>query len=158
MHGNGSWATGGAAVSMKKILILELSKNEDARGWLAEAWRSDGFKHKPAMLYVSCTKKGVVRGPHEHIRQTDVFVFLGAFRIFLWDNRQRRCEKLEYRVPADKPTLVVVPPGVVHAYKSLAENGIVMNLPDKLYRGKGKRGKVDEIRHEDDPNSPYLVS
>jgi dTDP-4-dehydrorhamnose 3,5-epimerase len=51
-----------------------------------------------------------------------------------------------------------VPPGVIHAYKSLSKDGIVINLPDKLYRGKGKRGKVDEMRHEDDPNSPYRIS
>ena len=54
--------------------------------------------------------------------------------------------------------IVVVPPGVVHAYKNSGDSeGIVLNFPDRLYAGKGRREKVDEVRHEDDPGSPFRV-
>ncbi len=44
-----------------------------------------------------------------------------------------------------------MPPGVVHAYRndSETESGMVLNFPDQLYAGWGKREAVDEIRHEE---------
>ena len=42
------------------------------------------------MAYVSVTKPGVIRGPHEHVNQTDMFVFVGPgeFELHLWDRRE----------------------------------------------------------------------
>jgi hypothetical protein len=40
---------------------------------------------------------------------------------------------------------------------SLDDNGLVLNLPDKLYAGVGKTEKVDEIRHENKKRSPYKM-
>lgn len=52
--------------------------------------------------------------------------------------------------------MVVIPPGVVHGYRNISgEDALVINLPNRLYRGEGKAEDVDEIRHEDDPDSPY---
>ena len=46
--------------------------------------------------------------------------------------------------------LVIVPPGVVHAYENIGEqDAFILNFPDKLYAGKGKKEPVDEIRHEE---------
>jgi dTDP-4-dehydrorhamnose 3,5-epimerase len=33
----------------------------------------------------------------------------------------------------------------------------VVNLPDKLYAGLQKKQEVDEIRHEDIADSPFLL-
>jgi len=33
---------------------------------------------------------------------------------------------------------------------------MVLNYPDKLYRGQGKKEEVDEIRHEDKEDEFYL--
>ena len=33
---------------------------------------------------------------------------------------------------------------------------MVLNYPDKLYRGWGKKEEVDEIRHEDKEDEFYL--
>jgi dTDP-4-dehydrorhamnose 3,5-epimerase len=33
----------------------------------------------------------------------------------------------------------------------------VINLPNQLYAGQGKQEPVDEIRHEDDRDSPYQI-
>jgi dTDP-4-dehydrorhamnose 3,5-epimerase len=35
--------------------------------------------------------------------------------------------------------------------------GWVINMPNKLYAGKGRQEPVDEIRHENDNNSPYTL-
>lgn len=53
---------------------------------------------------------------------------------------------------------VVVPPGVVHAYKNISSTpGWVFNAPNRLYAGPGKRSPVDEIRHEDQADSVYRI-
>ena len=59
-------------------------------------------------------------------------------------------------VGVDRPMLLIVPPGVVHAYRNVgAEPGIVFNCPNRLYRGPGKKEPVDEIRHEERADSLF---
>ena len=60
---------------IKDVIIKKIAKNSDSRGWLAEIYRSDEIDFKPSMSYVSVTKSGIVRGPHEHKHQADCFVF-----------------------------------------------------------------------------------
>ncbi|MFH1522784.1 MAG: dTDP-4-dehydrorhamnose 3,5-epimerase family protein [Patescibacteria group bacterium] len=152
------------------VIIKKLNKNDDQRGWLAEIWRSDeapilesGKGYKPVMSYISVTKPGKVRGPHEHVKQYDCFVFAGpgTFEIYLWDNRKKsetNGEYLKIKVGEKNQTLVVVPPGVVHGYKCVSNiDGWCVNLPNKLYRGKNKKEEVDEIRWEEEANGPYVI-
>lgn len=140
------------------VEIRKLEKCCDARGWLAEVWRDDGpTLTSPLMAYVSFTWEGVTRGPHEHREQTDFFVFLGRFKLMLWDARvsSPTCGMRWFaELGGDGISVAVVPPGVVHAYTAL-DDGMVLNMPDKLYAGWGKAGPVDEIRHENDPDSQY---
>ena len=130
--------------------------------WLIELFRDDelpeGFK--PTMGYVSATHPGISRGPHEHVDQTDGFVFLyGKMELHLWENRPGKGERHEvHAVGVDNPVFVTVPPGVVHAYKNVGEeDAIVLNFPDRLYAGWGKKEPVDEIRHEDDADSRFKL-
>ena len=75
------------------VVIKEIKKFTDDRGWLCEIFRKDELAEDifPAMSYVSMTKPGVARGPHEHVRQIDLFCFLGTseFSLMLWDNRKK---------------------------------------------------------------------
>lgn len=148
---------------IKGVVIKKIKQNEDGRGWLAEIYRSDETGFRPVMSYISVTNPGVIRGPHEHKEQSDCFVFIGPgdFELHLWDRRERGDAKNEYlKIEAgeNNPVLVVVPPGVVHGYKCVgSRNGWCINLPDRLYRGKGKKEETDEIRWENDPKSPYKI-
>jgi dTDP-4-dehydrorhamnose 3,5-epimerase len=36
-------------------------------------------------------------------------------------------------------------------------SGLFFNLPNRLYAGRGKKEPVDEIRHETDPNTIYIL-
>ncbi len=145
------------------VIIKELHKNHDERGYLAELFRSDELDFNPAMAYASFTNPGVVRGPHEHVQQSDCFVFFGpgSFSLHLWDRREdslTKGESLQIMVGEDNPCLVVVPPGVVHGYKCVSGvSALSLNFPDKLYRGEGKLEDVDEIRWEQDEASPYKI-
>jgi dTDP-4-dehydrorhamnose 3,5-epimerase len=146
------------------VIIKTLIKNHDERGWLTEIFRRDELDFDPVMSYISLTNPGVIRGPHEHVNQSDCFVFLGpgSFRLYLWDRREKSAthgEAMELEVGENNPSLVVVPPGVVHGYKCISDQpALSINLPDKLYRGIGKKDEVDEIRWEKDPESPYKIS
>ena len=124
--------------------IRPIKKFLDDRGWLAELWRTDNVSEeiRPVMTYISQTEPGVARGPHEHVDQTDYFSFLGPgnFKVYLWDNRPDSPTFNHvhiFVVGQDGPTTVIVPPGVVHAYKNVSSiPGIVINSPNALYRGE----------------------
>lgn len=147
------------------VAIEKLIKFSDERGFLVETFRIDNLPDnlQPVMSYVSYTKSGIARGPHEHLRQTDMFCFMGPgnFRIKLWDNRKEsktyRC-CMEIVGGENNPIRVVVPPGVVHGYKNISQEamGMVLNYPNKLYRGQDRKEEVDEIRHEDKEDEFYL--
>jgi dTDP-4-dehydrorhamnose 3,5-epimerase len=136
------------------VIARSLKKFTDPRGWLIELYRDDelpeGFE--PVMGYLSLTHPGVARGPHEHRDQSDGFVFLsGTFEITLWENREGR-ERVKDIIIAgeENPLFHVVPPGVVHGYRNVGQSdALVLNFPDRLYAGQGKKDPVDEIRHED---------
>ncbi len=145
---------------MEGVEIKELNQFEDQRGWLAEIFRDDESGFRPVMSYLSMTKPWLVRGPHEHLIQTDYFCFVGKFRLYLWDNRQESPTYKQHKVvdTSGTPTVVIVPPGMVHAYKNMSnEEGLVINMPDMLYAGEGKKEAVDEVRHENDPSSPFRM-
>lgn len=147
------------------VVVRPMSKFIDDRGWLAELFRSDEIPAEimPVMSYISMTQPGVARGPHEHVDQTDYFCFMGPsnFKVYLWDFREGSPTKGVKQVlyaGIDAPKIVIVPPGVVHAYKNVGiENGLVFNAPNCLYAGEGKKSPVDEIRHEDITGSPFSL-
>ncbi len=147
------------------VEVVELKMYEDVRGYLIETYRSDEIPGgvKPTMSYISVTQPGKSRGPHEHVHQTDVFSFPGPgdFKLSLWDNRPGSLtygNSREYKLGEARPATVIVPPGVVHGYSNVSEKpAMVLNYPDKLYRGEGKREEVDEIRHEDEADSPFRL-
>ena len=147
------------------VVVRDLRKFNDRRGWLTELFRHDQLDAKffPAMAYISSTNPKVARGPHEHVDQADLFCFIGPsnFKLRMWDNRP---DSPTFRnvmtlvVGADDPKAVVVPKGVVHAYQNVGDvEGIVINCPNRLYMGPERGEPVDEIRHEDDPNTPFRM-
>lgn len=141
-------------ISIEGVLIRSLQRYDDRRGWLTELFRADELPgdFTPAMGYISMTRPGVARGPHEHRCQTDGFAFMsGRFEITLWENRPGR-DRLKWVLQAgeETPLFLIVPPGVVHAYRNVGDSdALVFNFPDRLYAGKGRAETVDEIRHED---------
>jgi dTDP-4-dehydrorhamnose 3,5-epimerase len=142
------------------VFTKKLTVYDDSRGWLTEIFRTDETEFRPAMSYVSVTKPGVARGPHEHLYQSDYFCFFGNFRLYLWDNRKESRTYGE-RIVLDTegaPHVAIVPPRVVHAYKNLGSaDALVVNLPDRLFKGEKKAFPVDEVRHEDDPATPFVL-
>jgi dTDP-4-dehydrorhamnose 3,5-epimerase len=147
------------------VIIRDLKKHIDVRGWLCELFRSDETEeiYHPEMAYLSMTHADIQRGPHEHKDQADFFCFIGPsnFKVFLWDNR-RESPTYEHKMVVvggeDSPKSVIIPPGVVHAYKNIGGKfGMVVNCPNRLFSGRNRKEPVDEIRHEDDPETIFKL-
>lgn len=148
------------------VIVYPLRKFVDERGWLAELFRHDELNEEfyPTMGYISITEPNFQRGPHEHVEQADLFCFIGTgnFKLRLWDNRSDSPtfgNVVTMFVGADNPQAVIIPKGVVHAYKniSLTEKGVVINCPNRLYMGEKKAEPIDEIRHEDEPDTIFRI-
>ena len=137
----------------------------DPRGSLHELWRSDeipsGFQ--PLMACSSWSLPGVQRGPHEHVEQDDYFSFAGPsdFDVALWDARPGAAGPQRgwlIRTGARKPSRIFIPRGVVHGYRNVGNvPGLVVTVVSVLFRGEGRTGPVDEIRHECQPGTPYRM-
>jgi dTDP-4-dehydrorhamnose 3,5-epimerase len=150
---------------IKDVVVTDLGRYDDNRGWLSELFRRDQIDEEffPVMSYVSSTRPGVTRGPHEHVDQADLFCFIGPsnFKLRMWDNRKdsetyRR--RMTLVVGEDNPKSVIIPKGIVHAYQNVGEiDGIVINCANRLYKGEGRREPVDEVRHEDDPETIFRI-
>jgi dTDP-4-dehydrorhamnose 3,5-epimerase len=153
------------AAEIKDVVVHDLRKFHDQRGWLVELFRHDELAAEflPAMAYISATNPGVTRGPHEHLDQADLFCFLGPsnFKLRMWDNRPESetfRNMLTLIVGADDPKAILIPKGVVHGYQNVGDvEGIVINCPNRLYKGAGCSDEVDEIRHEDDPETIFRM-
>ena len=157
--------TGFTKGKIHDVVVRPLAKYLDERGWLSELFRLDELDPRflPAMAYISMTRPGVARGPHEHREQADCFAFIGPsnFKVYLWDARDDSptggVKQVVY-TGVDSPTLIIVPAGVVHAYKNIGgTDGIVFNAPNRLYAGEGKHSPVDEIRHEEEAGSSFAL-
>jgi dTDP-4-dehydrorhamnose 3,5-epimerase len=150
---------------IQDVVVYDLKKYFDDRGWLAELFRHDELNEMffPVMSYVSFTRPDMQRGPHEHVDQADLFCFIGpsTFKLRMWDNRETS-ETFDHvmtlLVGEENPKAIVVPKGVVHGYKNVGTvDGMVINCPNRLYMGTAKREPIDEIRHEDEPDTKYVM-
>ena len=150
---------------IEDVHLKPLQRFSDERGWLVELFRNDELAKlfHPQMAYVSQTLPGVARGPHEHVSQADLFGFFGPgdFKLYLWDTRigsPSYWHRQVVVVGQSNMMSAIIPPGVVHAYKNIsAQPGLVFNAPNRLYAGPGKTEPVDEIRHEADANTPFVL-
>lgn len=150
--------------TIEGVEVRTFRKFTDERGWLAEIFRHDELPawFRPEMSYVSMTLPGVLRGPHEHVDQADLFCWVGPgdFKVTLWDNRKTSpsyLNRMEFSMGANHPGSVIIPKGVVHCYRCISHDpGLVINCPDRLFMGEDKKFPIDEIRHEDDSENPFV--
>lgn len=143
--------------NIRGVVFKEINEFDDDRGWLVELFRRDELaqEHFPVMSYISMTKSDVIRGPHMHHSQTDNFCFISAeFELHLWLGSHHE----KFILGENNKRSVIIPPMVVHAYKNISDkDGFVLNFPNKLFKGPGKRYPVDEVRYEDQIGTIYKI-
>ncbi len=90
-------------------------------------------------VYMTTAYPGVVKGWHYHKEQSDnMAVVRGMMKIVLYDSRKDSptCGEVnQFFAGEHNPILVHIPPYVYHGFKCIsAEEAIVVNVPDRVYR------------------------
>jgi dTDP-4-dehydrorhamnose 3,5-epimerase len=127
----------------------------DERGFLMEILREDDpIFERFGQVYLTVAYPGVVKGWHYHKRQQDYFtVVKGMAKVVLYDDREgspTRGEVNEFFLGERNPTLLVIPPLVIHGIKGIGvEPAYLLNVPTRKY----EYADPDEFRidpHEND--------
>lgn len=124
---------------MEGVEIRDLDLHEDGRGWLAEVLREDwGIFDKPAQIYFTTVRPGVVKAWHLHKIQTDHLCCIkGTVEFGLHDARENSDTEGETQtVPMGEKSLklIKVPPNVYHGFKNVGEKtAFLINAPTELY-------------------------
>jgi len=140
-------------VKLKKLRLIP-----DERGRLMEVMRTDDdMFQKFGQVYITTAYPGVVKGWHYHKHQTDFFaVIKGMMKIVLYDQRPASPtykEVNEFFIGELNPTLLSIPPEVVHGFKCISqEEAFIVNCPTELFN----YAKPDEHRFDPHNNDiPY---
>ena len=121
------------------VKVRRLSFIPDERGYLLEILRSDWEEfEKFGQVYVTAAYPGVVKGWHYHKLQTDHFVCIhGMAKVVLYDRRAdspTHGEVNEFFIGERNPSLIKIPPGVVHGFKGVSQDvALIVNVPTELY-------------------------
>jgi len=140
------------------VKTRDLIRFDDWRGSLFEILRKDWPEFGEfAQCYITSCKPGIAKAWHFHKKQTDSFcVVKGEARIALYDAREESTTKgevNEFIVSAEKPKLIIIPPGVLHGFTSNNdEETFLINLPNQLFN----KENPDEFRKSfDSTEIPY---
>jgi len=140
-------------VKVKKLKVIP-----DGRGRLMEILRRDDeLFQKFGQVYMTTTYPGVVKAWHKHEKQADNIVCVaGMIRMALYDGRPGSPtfqEINEFYLGVHNPTLVQVPPGILHGWTGVSlEEAVIINIPTEPY----DREHPDEQRLDPHKNNiPY---
>ena len=124
---------------IKGVKVRKLRLIPDERGYLMEMLRSDWEEYdKFGQVYITAVYPGVVKGWHYHKIQTDHFICVhGMAKVVLYDGREGSTthgEVNEFFMGWQNPTLLKIPPGVMHGFKGISqEMALIVNVPTELY-------------------------
>lgn len=135
--------------------VKKLKTIRDERGKLMEILRVSESGTQPRQVYLTTARENVVKDKdnfHMHKRQTDFFCCVkGRIRLVLVDARSEsrtKGEINELEIGESNFSLVRIPNGVLHAFKSLEGEAFIVNCIDHEY----DKQSPDEFRIE---NSYY---
>lgn len=113
------------------VKIKELEVHQDDRGILMELLRSDeSLLEKFGQTTFTIAYPGVIKAFHWHHKQDDFwFVAAGSAQIVLYDRRPKSKTKGKTQViyaNPDNRVLIKIPRGVVHGYKVLGSEPLLL--------------------------------
>ena len=131
-------------VSLKQLKVIP-----DERGRLLEIFRVSDNNIQPAQVYMTTAYEGVVKDKHAfhmHNLQTDNMCCVkGKVKLVLVDVRpesKTKGEINEFEIGDGGYCLVTIPNKVLHAFKSLKGESLILNCIDNEYN----RHDPDEFR------------
>jgi len=130
-----------------KVKILKVIP--DNRGRLMEILRVSETKIQPQQVYLTTAYENVVKDKeyfHMHKNQTDFFCCVrGKIKLVLVDARENsktEGEINEFEIGEENFCLITIPKRILHAFKSLKDEAIIINSIDHEY----SRENPDELR------------
>ncbi len=140
------------------IIVKQLKRHADERGFLMEMLRSDDeIFEKYGQSYISLNYPGVIRAWHYHKKQDDFWVCVkGMIKTVVYDYREDSPtygEVNEFCMGDNNPILLKIPVGTMHGYKTIGvEPSLLINFPTQPYNPK----EPDEYREAwDSEKIPY---
>lgn len=131
-------------VKVKKLKVIS-----DERGWLMEILRTSETMVRPRQVYLTTAFENVVKDKeyfHMHKKQTDFFCCInGKIKLVLVDTRndsKTEGEIDEFEIGEDNFCLITIPNKVLHAFKSLKGEAVIINCIDFEY----DKAEPDEFR------------
>jgi len=131
------------------VKIKKLKAIADNRGRLMEIFRVSETGINPKQVYMTTALEGVVKDKdkfHLHKYQTDNMCCIkGLVKLVVVDTRERsktKGEIMEFKIGETNPALVTIPNGILHAFKSLKGESVMLNCIDREY----DKDDPDEIR------------
>jgi len=130
------------------VKIKQLKRHADERGYLMELLRCDDELFTNfGQTYVSMNYPGVIRAWHYHKKQEDLWVCVsGMVKAVVYDSRDgspTKGEVSEFFLGDDNPSLLVIPSGTMHGYKTIGvQPSLLLNFPTLAYDPK----EPDEYR------------
>ncbi len=121
---------------MEDLTIHPLKKIPDERGAIFHMLKAtDSHFTKFGEVYFSIAYPGVIKGWHEHTKQTQNYaVISGMIKLVLYDNRpaSKTYKELKEIFLGDlNYSLIQIPPGIVNGYKCIGNKDcIVANCSD----------------------------
>lgn len=123
------------------VFVLEVKPVLTDYGHLTEVLRSEWLTEAPGVdqVFVSTMHPGRISAWHAHACTTDrLFAVTGQFRVVLYDARQDSPtfgQLNEYKIGAQRPMLIVIPPKVWHGVQNYgSEISVLLNAVDNAYK------------------------
>lgn len=131
------------------VRVKRLKVITDERGRLMEILRVSQTHIQPQQVYLTTAYENVIKDKeafHMHKKQTDFFCCIGGkIKLVLVDirkNSKTEGEINEFGIGEENFCLVTIPKRVLHAFKSLKGEAVIVNCIDHEYN----REKPDEFR------------
>lgn len=123
--------------TIRDVYYKKLTTYVDGRGDLTELWsepwgKKEKVSGKIEHVYFNTTHQGVTKGWHVHEKTYSQYTcVLGKMQVVLVDVRQKSLTfgyVDQFLIGTKNPSLIVIPPGILKAWKSLQGDSVIVNL------------------------------
>ena len=143
--------------SIKEVYFKNLKVNVDGRGDLTELWSEPWSKDEPVArevkhVYFNTTHQGVTKGWHvSEDTYSQYTCIMGKMQVVLVDVRDGSSTfgfVDKFMIGSKNPSFIIIPPGVLKAWKSLQGDSIIVNLLTSANKEDNFRYPWDSILTE----------
>lgn len=116
---------------MKSVTVHEIKLHEDNRGWVVWPMSESIIRGgRLSNVHMPLLKPGVIRGNHYHLNTVEYALILsGPCRAVFADTVTGEYEQMSF--DGEKPVLLRIAPGIIHAFQNEAPHDILLLCYDE---------------------------